>query len=703
MSSDEAERGGPGPVVQAGSAAGGAGSARPPTGVPQAQLQALVQLLQQGRHAEVEALASELGERHAPSAQVLHVLGASRLLRHSHGEALAALSRAAELAPRQAQILGLLGVALFRTGRFDEARRAFDGSLALDPRDYETLVNAAANALAGGDAQGAERLAGQALSVRPGAVAAVFALGNAAAARGQDEQAVALYRQAIAADARSADLHLNLGIVLARMRLRREAAEAFRQALGIDPQHALAHLNLGRVLHDLGEGAEAQRHFRAASDLQPQLAEAHSAYLFSLAHDERISPRQAFEEHLRIGDVIEAPFRDLLRRHDNVPDPERDLQVGFVSGDLLDHPVANLIEPIWRALKGGRCRIHAYSNRFSGDPVAARLRALADHWVQVERMGDEELAARIRADRIDILVDLSGHSARHRLPVFARKPAPLQVSWIGYPGTTGLSAMDYRFTRGLAPSASLSAQFREKLVHLAGSRGFEPDAAAPEVNALPALAKGALTFASFNRPSKIGEAVIALWSRVLLAVPGSGLLIAGIGDEDLAARLRDSFAAHGIDARRLRFEARLPLPQYLALHHEVDILLDTFPYAGGTTAYHALWMGVPTLALAGGTLQQNQSAVVLRDMDLADWVVDSADAYVARAVQAAADLPGLQRLRAVLRGRARAHFDGLGKDAGRELEAALRVMWRRWCAGLAPESFSMPGAPQPAAAPPRAT
>ena len=664
------------------------GSARTAAEPSPAQLLPVVQLFQQGRHAEVESLAATLVAQFPRSAQVLHLLGASRLVRQMHHEAHEALLRASQLAPDDPQILNLLGVALFRLGWGEQARDAFDRSLERDPGSYETLVNAAANALGTGDADASRRLAERALALRPTGVEAVFALANAASSRGNDDEAIGLYRKASSIDPRSPDPFLNLGIVLARTGRRREATEALRQALSLRPSHALAHLNLGRVLHDLGDTGEAQHHFRAASDLDPSLAEAHSAYLFSLAHDERISPQRCFEEHVRVGDLIEAPLRHSRRAHENDRDPERELRIGFVSGDLLDHPVANFVEPLWRAMRGGRYVIHAYSNRHSDDPVATRLRALADAWVQVERMSDDEMCERIRRDGIDILVDLSGHTARHRLPVFARKPAPIQVSWIGYPGTTGLSTMDYRFARALDSSESFDKLFREKLIRFR-SRGFQPEAAAPEVNPLPALSKGAITFASFSRPSKIGEGVLSLWSRVLLAVPDSTLLIAGIGEAEVQEKFRAAFGALGVPPERLSFRPRLPLLQYLALHHEVDVVLDTFPYSGGTTAYHAMWMGVPLLTLAGETLQQNQSSLIIKAVGLTDWIVDSADAYVARARAAAADLPGLERLRSGLRERARAHFEGSLDESRAGIDAALRTIWKRWCAGLEPESFTV--------------
>lgn len=658
---------------------------------PPAQIASLARLLEQGRHAEVEEAAAKLGGQFPESAAVSHVLGASRLLRQRDAEAREALLRASRLAPGNAQILDLLGVCLFRLGRHEEARLAFEGSLARDPRSYETLVNASANALDAGDADAARGYAERAQALRPAGVEAVFAHANALAGVGQAAKAIELYRRAITLDPRSARLFLNLGCALISAGRRREAAQALRRALELEPDQPLAHLNLGRALHDLGETAAAQRHFRAASDLDPKLAEAHSAYLFSLAHDERISPRQSFDEHVRVGDLIEAPLRQLQRAHDNDRDPERDLRIGFVSGDLMDHPVANLIEPIWRAMKGGRCRIHAYSNRSSADAVARRLRELADEWVQVERMSDEALCKRIRADRIDILVDLSGHSARHRLTVFARKPAPVQVSWIGYPGTTGMASIDYRFARGLRADDRLDELTREKIVGFRHRGGFQPAPDAPEVNRLPALASGRVTFASFSRPSKLGDGVLALWGRVLQAVPGSTLLVAAAGDSALQERLRAAFGAHGIGPERLAFRPRLPLAEYLALHHEVDVVLDTFPYSGGTTGYHALWMGVPLLTLAGGTMRQNQSARILDAMGLSDWIVDSADAYVARARAAADDLPALDRLRSGLRERMRRHLEDTLEASRPQLEEAFRTIWKRWCAGLEPAAFTVDG------------
>lgn len=379
----------------------------------------------------------------------------------------------------------------------------------------------------------------------------------------------------------------------------------------------------------------------------------------------------------------------LRRAHENVRDPERDLRVGFVSGDLRKHPLAYLIEPIWQAMRGGRNQVIAYSNFGTEDDVSARLRALTDSWVRIERMNDEALADRIRRDSIDILFDLSGHTTHNRLPVFAMKPAPIQVSWLGYPATTGLSAMDYRFVRGADTDGHLIERlFCEKLVRLR-FRGFEPEPNAPAVGPLPALTAGHVTFGSFNRPSKISEATTDLWSLVLRAVPNSRLLIAAAGEMRTQDRLRMLFESKGISSERLSFRPRVSLADYLAMHHEVDIALDAFPYTGGTTTNHALWMGVPVLSLVGTTPQQRQASSILVMLGLSEWAARSAEEYVARAVEATSNLGELSQLRERLRPAMAASFQGSTAAVARELDWALRMVWQRWCAGLPPESFTV--------------
>lgn len=555
--------------------------------------------------------------------------------------------------PESGPLWRLLGLALLAQNKSEQARESFERASALLPGDAATLN------LLGVTLRRLQRSA----------------------------EAVDVLRRAVERDARKPEYRAELANALLNLGRAEEARQEAQRALDLRPDHVQANLSMARSLYELGQTSAARRHYRAASDGAPQSFEVHSAYLFCLIHDETVTAAEAYAEHVRIGDLIEQPLRAAWRPHDNDRDPERDLRIGFVSADLRDHPVAYLIEPVWQAIKLRRHQVFAYAHLPGGeDAVSARLRGLTDAWVRVEQMRDDALCARIRADRIDILVDLSGHTTYNRLTAFARRPAPIQVSWIGYPATTGLTAIDYRFLRGV--DVETNRLFRERVVRF-GGRGFLPEASAPPVGPLPALDERVLTFGSFNRPGKIGEAVIELWCRVLRAVPQSRLLIAAAGEAQVQERMRASFVSHGIAAERLTFRPRMAMPQYLALHNEVDIALDTFPYTGGTTTSHALWMGVPVLTFAGPGLHQQQAASTLVALGLADWVAVTEEAFVRRAALAASHLEQLAELRAGLRERMQRLFGNAAERNARELDAAFRTIWRRWCAGLPAEDLTV--------------
>lgn len=652
------------------------------------ELSSLIGLFNQGRFAEVERPATALWQQFPQSAAAAELLGATLLELGKHEQARQVLAQASSAASNAA-IERLYGIALRRLGRNAEAREAFDRSLAAAPDNLSTLLNASANAVTQRDPSAAWHYAERALALQPDDADALRVIADAAAAGGAHEEAVAHYQRAIAIVPDAADLYVNLGASLNALGRRAEAADVLQQALALRPSDVQAHLNLGAAYFRLGDIAAARAHHRAASDLAPDRAEVHTAYLFCLVHDATVTPEESFREHRRLGELIEAPFRSRQRAHDNDRDPQRDLRIGFVSADLRDHAVAYLVEPIWRALRRGRDRVIAYANQDSEDDFSARLRALTDDWVRVEQLDDDALEARIRADRIDILFDLSGHTTGNRLPVFARRPAPVQVNWLGYPGTTGLTSIDYRFLRRPdGPDRALDRLFTEKLVRF-GNRSFQPEAQAPAVNPLPALARGELTFASFNRPGKISAAAIDLWSRVLHTLPGSRMRIVGVDEERTRQTLAASFQRNGVALERVEFRGRLPMSDYLAMHHEVDIVLDSLPYTGGTTTHHALWMGVPVLTLAGPTMQQSQGAGILGHLGLSDWAPRTEDEYVDKARQASADLEGLDRLRQELRPKIAAAFRDAEQALEVELQTALRTIWRRWCAGEPPAAFDV--------------
>jgi predicted O-linked N-acetylglucosamine transferase (SPINDLY family) len=650
---------------------------------------ALLDLYQQGRYAEAEAQARELWAQFPESAMAAQVLGASLLEQAKFEEAREVLARASDALPGDAQVQYLLGLALRRLGRNQEARWAFEQGLASAPDDLPTLLNASANAVTLGDAAEARRYAERAIALQPDSVDTLRVLADAAVAGRSFEEAIGLYRRAMALDPAAADLYVNLGDALTATGRPQEAVGVLERAVALRPSDPQAHLNLGTALFQLGETVSAREQYRAASDLAPNRPDAHTAYLFCLLHDDTVSPEQCFHEHLRIGELIEAPRRHLQRPHANDRDPDRGLRVGFVSGDLRDHAVAYLVEPTWQAMRGGRHQVIAYANQRVEDTVSARLRALTDAWIRVERLTDEELAERIRQDRIDILFDLSGHTTDNRLPVFAMKPAPVQVSFIGYPYSTGLPSMDYAMLFSAENSGrDLDRSFCEKLVRMR-NRCFQPEWGAPAVGRLPALDAGFVTFGSFNRPSKIGEVTVDLWARVLQAVSGSRLLIAVASEARTQQRLRSQFEARGIGAERLTFRAKTSHAEFLALFNEVDIALDTIPYTGSTTTSHALWMGVPVLTLEGSVPQQDQSATILRSMGMHEWVAVTEEGFVDMAKVAAEDVKALSDLRLRLRPMAAERFEQSRSRSVDEISQALQFIWGRWCAGVAPDSFSV--------------
>jgi predicted O-linked N-acetylglucosamine transferase (SPINDLY family) len=672
----------PGPPIQAAAA----GSDIAPDA---AEVSSLIDLYRQLRFDEVEALARELLSQFPKAVGLARLLGSTLLSQRRFESALEFLEKAAVAIPADARIEFLHGLALHRLGRVDEARAAFERSLAADPVDTETLLNAAGLAFASEDFHAARRYAERVLSLRADSFEALRVLADVAFAEARPADAAASYERALALQPAAAGLCLDLRDALLAQGRTAEAADVLSQALARfkgNPQYLS---KLGQACCDRGEASTAVKYFQAAAERAPDDEPLQSDYLFCMLHDDNTTPEQCHSEHRRVAESLEARHLPWRQAHDNVRDPERGLRIGFVSPDFCLHPVAFLIEPVWQAIRGGPHEILAYASMTFEDEVSLRLRSLVNEWQRVERLDDRALAARIRADRIDVLFDLSGHTGRSRLAVFAMKPAPVQVSWIGYPATTGMTSIDYRFVHAMGDATdAIDPLFTEKLVRLR-HRGIRPESPTPPVNRLPALSTGQLTFGCFARPEKISESAVALWSQVLRAVPRSRLLVATVPGEPVRRRLRSLFCAQGVASDRLDFRPRMALAAYLAMHHEVDIVLDTLPFAGETTTHHALWMGVPVLTKLGRTLHQNQGGDILQALDMSTWAARSDEEFVAKAVAAADGLDELDALRQRLRSEMKRVFVDSTPAVRKELHTVLREIWRRWCEGMEPEAFSV--------------
>ncbi|HWS63858.1 MAG TPA: tetratricopeptide repeat protein [Steroidobacteraceae bacterium] len=513
---------------------------------------------------------------------------------------------------------------------------------------------------------------------------------------GSGDDALAAMRTSARLMPTDAETHSNLGMILAKMKRFEEGDAYLNKAIEIDPCFAAARYRQGMSYELQGRYAEAAASLRSAialrsSSLTVDDEHGYSNLLYLLSYDPEIDADALFAEHRRVGELFEADARAHRPRHRNLPDPDRRLQVGLVSGDLRNHAVATFLEPVLAHLcHGAKLDLHAYSNCALEDDVTARLRGYVKHWNSIADITDTVLARKIMDDRIDILIDLSGHTGLNRLRTFARKPAPIQVSWIGYPGTTGLRCMDYCFAdRHWLPPGRFDKHFTEKLAYLPADAPFQPHVSSPAVNPLPALATGALTFGSFNRMSKISAAAVRLWSALLRALPETNMILAGMPAEGEQAHLIEQFAVNGVARERLTFHGRRNMEDYLELHHRMDICLDTYPYTGGTTTYHALWMGVPTLTVAGPTAAARQGAAIMGQIGLDGFTAaDDAD-FVEKGIYWADHLAALAGVRAGLREQCRQSPVLQPHVIVDALERALRRMWQRWCAGLPPESFEI--------------
>ena len=491
-----------------------------------------------------------------------------------------------------------------------------------------------------------------------------------------------------------AEAHGNLGSALSRMQRLDEAGMWLRRALEIDPTFAAGHSRIGTNLQLEGRYAEAEVSLRRAIELSsPDFVEgvdtSHTNLLFILNHNPAVAAQTLLDEHRRVAAYLEAGLPSSRPPHSNLRDPERCLRIGFVSADLRDHAVASFIEPIFSEWRNhARLQVTAYYSNATEDAVSRRLRAYVSRWRPVFDLSEAQLSRTIEDDGIDILIDLSGYTAFHRLRTFAHKPAPLQASWLGYPATTGLKAMDYYLAdRHFLPPGQFDRYYTEKLVYLPAVWTFQPCETAPPVNLLPALASGSLTFGSFNRLGKINETTVALWALLLRAVPDARMIIAGVPLERRHHELIDWFRSAGIARERLTFHPWTNQAALLTLHNDVDIVLEPTPYSGCTSTNHALWMGVPALTLVGSTPASRLSAANLGHLGLDVFVATTPQEFAAKGVYWTTHLGELAELRAGLRARWLAVPARQAAFVAGGLERALRHMWRRWCASLPPESF----------------
>jgi protein O-GlcNAc transferase len=578
-------------------------------------------------------------------AATLHELGLLARQRGDNQTAADLIRQAIAIAPRTAAFHNSLGVVLLGLQRASEAAAALRTAVRLHPNDATAHAYLAAALAALGDYDGAAKAAGATLRLRPGDPAVLHMRGVCLEKAGQYEQALAALDAAIRADPANYTVHLSRAALLLAMGRTPEALAAFEAAIPLSPGDLRA--RQGRIL---------AMHYLPGATMQG---------IGSIAR--RLAPTAASPSP--------SPFAGWDRS------PDRTLRIGYVSGDFRNHPVGYFLHAVLAAREKTAAAVFCYSSTEVEDPMTARLKQEVDHWRPIFGLDDDQAVQTIRADRIDILVDLAGHTNSNRLTVFARRTAPVQVAWLGYFGTTGLTSMDVVIAdRHVLPPADESS-FSENVVRLPDSYlCFSPPAEAGPVAPLPAGLHQPITFGCFNSRTKLNPDVLALWARVLAAVPGSRLLLKAAQYRDKAIRreITRDFAASGIRAERILFEPASPIAAMFEAYGRVDIALDPFPFAGGATTAQALWMGVPVISLVGETWPGRQGASLLSAAGFADWAVTDTDSYVALAQRLATDRPALIALRSGLRA-AVANSPLCRADRfARHLEAAYRDMWRSY-------------------------
>ena len=552
--------------------------------------------------------------------------------------------------PNHLVALHLLGALLLQTEREEEAARVLEDAVARAPDQAILFANLGE---------------------------AYRRLGNLLRARTNLSRALVLKSDL-------AEAHYTLGMTFYAEARLESAVESYERALARKPGLADAWNQIGIIRREQGRIDDALAAFRRALEVQPDHRVAHSNLVFALSWRPDADPASIGRETSRWQEQQLGGRSPEVPPHENDREPGRRLRVGFVSPDFKDHCQAMFVIPLLEHRDRTAVEVFCYSSVRAPDAVTERIQGLADTFRDISRIDDDHAAQAIRGDRTDVLLDLSMHMGNNRIAIFASRPAPVQIAWLAYPGTTGLSAMDYRLTDPFLdpPGTDTRGWYTEASVHLPDSFWcYDPLTRVPEVGPLPAAGRGRITFGCLNSFGKTNAGVLATWARVLEAVPGSRMIVLAYPGES-RARVLAAFARTGVDAGRVEFVSYQPRPEYLATYNHIDVALDTFPVNGHTTSLDAFWMGVPVVTMVGPTVLGRAGLQYAHHLGVTDLVATTPDGYVSVAAALARDLPRLERLRADLRARMEASPLMDAPRFARGFEAALRSMWTRWCDGL---------------------
>jgi predicted O-linked N-acetylglucosamine transferase (SPINDLY family) len=574
-----------------------------------------------------------------------------------------------------------LGLALQALGEEEAAVAAYESALAIDAADAYANYNLGRLLCSRGALAQAERLLRAALERKPEFPEALVALSNVCDAQGNTAAAAAALEEALRLQPDFAGAWYNYGDVLLKLDRRAEAEAAFRRSIGIDPAFMPALHMLGNMLRADSRIGEALEAFSAARKLDAKRFDLESMELHALNLSDEISEDALSARHRAFGARLENAFPPRFAPFGNSRNPERRLRIGYVSSDFNQHPVAWFMIPVLERHDRRAFEVYCYSTGLKTDDTTAKLKERADHWRHATMSSDSELADTINRDAIDLLVDLTGHAGAMRLGVFAERPAPVQVTWLGYLNTTGLSRIQYRLCDAHTDPPGLTDRLHtETLVRLPHSQWCYRPVVAIRPSAEPPFARNAcITFGSFNHAPKLSSTVRRLWCDILARLPDSRMVVVGVPEGYPRDCLLKDFRGAGIAASRLTIVPRVPLDEYFRWFDSVDIALDSMPYSGGTTTCDTLWMGVPVVTFAGPRSVSRSAASILTAAGLSEWIASSPEDYVRLAVEFAGNKALLAGIRGSIRERLQRSPLMDERRFVRDLEAVYRDMWRRWC------------------------
>jgi protein O-GlcNAc transferase len=635
-----------------------------------------------GSLAQAKAIYQKILDIEPQQPVALHLIGVVAYQSGENTKAVELINRALSVAPDYADAHNNLGNAYRAMKKPNEAIESFQKAIVINPNYADAYNNLGNTFKELGNFDAAVTSYKKSLAIKPDSAEAYNNLGETYKDQENLDEAEINLSKALSLMPDFAEAHNNLGNVFKERGQPEKAIESYHQALSIKPNYVKAQNNLGNAFKELGQLDDAISGFRKAISIDPNYAEGYSNLLYSQNYQTGVTLETLAIAHAEWEGHFGVPLQAKWTDHENTPDENRPLRIGFVSPDLGRHPVGFFIANLLEFKQKNDVKFMCYSDR-KPDDLTERLRNLSDAWMDCRGISDEALTHRIRSDKIDILIDLAGHTANNRLLVFARKPAPLQITWAGYVGSTGLASMDYLFADGLHVPKEFEPHYLEKIIRLPdGYICYEPPTYAPAVGSLPFERNGFITFGSFHNPAKLNNLVLSTWAEVLKAAPNSQLILKyrSMDSEGNRNRIIEQFSQQGIEETRLTFEGMSPHPELLARYNDVDIGLDTFPYSGGLTTCEALWMGVPVITKPDETFASRHSLSHLTNVGATELVASDLSDYISKAVELANDVSRLSALRSGLRKQTAESGLCNGEKFAKDFTTAMRLVWQEWCA-----------------------